>query len=419
MDTYYKRLDERVLERKLHSEGGVVVEGPRFCGKSTLALHLANSSVRLDQSPSLLRIAQIEPSEILRGKTPRLIDEWQLATNVWNAVRHEIDSRQKVGQFILTGSTTPTDDITRHSGAGRIGRVKMRTMSLSESKKSEERVNFANLFDKDKWTGVAGYGGLTVPEYCEEIVRGGWPSLLNSTVLQSIETVDDYVDNLSRMRLNDEDEAQTETRPERMVELMTAISRNISTEASNEKIASESKISTSITLTKYLDKMTGIFVLENLPAWRTHIRSSVQQRVKPKWHFVDPSLPASRLGLSPQKLLNDLESAGLFFESLAIRDLRIYANVLGGTVSHYRDNSGLEVDAIVQLRDGRWSAFEIKLGNERHIKAGMKNLKKLTTKVTDKVASDMVSLNVITAGNVSYHDEETNMNVISLGHLFV
>ncbi|MDR0854678.1 MAG: DUF4143 domain-containing protein [Clostridiales Family XIII bacterium] len=416
MKKYYKRLTERILTRKLEAEGGVIIEGPRFVGKSTMALQLAKSDIRLDESEEILEIARLTPKSILRGATPRLIDEWQLAPNIWNVLRHEIDQRQEVGQFILTGSATPTDDVTRHSGAGRIGRVRLRTMSLYESNNSEKIVNFKNLFDREAQKDLSGYGGLTIEDYCEQIVRGGWPSLINMPIDQAIEAVDDYVDNVTRLNLADD---ENETDPNRMRGLIQAISRNIATEASKEKITREAGIATTVTSTKYIDRLSRVFVLENLPAWRTHIRSTIQMRVKPKWHFVDPSIAVSSLGLSPNRLLNDLPATGFFFESLAIRDLRIYASMIGGEVFYYRDSSGLEVDAIVQLRDGRWSAFEIKLGGKDRIVEGVGNLRRMFNRLTDKKQADMMSLNVITGGNVSMHNAEKDVNVISLGHLWV
>jgi predicted AAA+ superfamily ATPase len=415
MSTYYKRLHEDVIKKKLQVNGGVVVEGPRFVGKSTTALQLAGSSVRLD-SPKISQAAEITPEALLEGDTPHLIDEWQLAPQIWNLVRHEIDDRHKKGQFILTGSATPDDEITRHSGAGRIGRVRMRPMTLFECERSTAQINFADLFDSDKQRIESVLGGLSVAEYCDEIVRGGWPELFKQSTSDASLALEDYVDNISRVDLGNIEE---HSNPVKVTRLMEALARNVSTETALSTLSKESDISSFDTINKYIDQLQRIFVLEPLPVWSNHIRSSAKMRIKPKWHFADPSIAASLMGVTPRSLLEDLPAAGFFFESLAVRDLRVYADILGGKVSFYKDSSDLEVDAIVQLRDGRWAAFEIKLGGESNIKKGIKNLELLTRRLKEDKLETMMSRNIITGGELSYHDYETGVNVISLGHLMV
>ncbi len=330
-------------------------------------LHFAASSVRLDASPELAALAETSPQAVLVGDTPRLVDEWQLAPTLWNAVRHEVDIRGVPGQFVLTGSATPSDDVTRHSGAGRFHRVTLRPMSLAESGDSTGAVAFASLFDG----------------------------------------------------------ADVRVDPLRMRALIRALARNVATEMPATRLGTEAEIEDGTRMArgvsaqsarKYLDTLTRVFVLEEQPAWAPHLRSRVRLRVQPKWHFVDPSLAAAALGAGPQSLLDDVRTLGLLFESLCIRDLRVYAQSLDGSVFHYRDEVGLEVDAIVELRDGRWSAFEVRLGSTASINAAASNLSKLAAKVSAQRAERLCSLKELTAGTTS-HTRPDRVNVIALGHL--
>jgi predicted AAA+ superfamily ATPase len=362
--------------------------------------------------------AALMPAVVLSGDTPRLIDEWQLVPSIWNAVRYEIDRRRAKGQFILTGSVAPSDDISAHSGAGRIARLTLRTMSLAESGDSEKSVNFNDLFVKERQIG--GLGGAKIEDYARLIVRGGMPALVREKTEIAHEAMLDYVENVAYADMRTLASPPT---PERIAALIRSLSRNISTEATLEKLAAETGLidSTSIavaTIRKYLDQLAEIFILEELPAWKTHIRSAVQQRVKPKWHFVDPSIATAALRLLPFAILNDITAYGVFFESLAVRDLRIYADVLDGKVYHFRDSSGLEIDAVVELPDERWAAFEMKLGSTASIEEAANNLRKLLTRLAPEKSAQCQSLNVIIAGNSSYTRKD-GINVISLGHLFV
>jgi predicted AAA+ superfamily ATPase len=277
-------------------------------------------------------------------------------------VRSEIDNRTAKGQFILTGSASPGDDISAHTGAGRIARLTLRTMSLAESGDSIKTVHFNAFFVKN--TQISGFGGAVIEDYARLTVRGGMPALIGETPEIASEAMRDYVENIAYVDMRTWTSPPT---PERIAALIRSLSRNISTEASLEKLAAETGITdkssiAASTVRKYLDRLSAIFVLEELPAWRTHIRSSVQQRVKPKWHFVDTSIAAAALRLLPNALLNDFDAFGLFFESMAIRDLRVYADALDGKVYHYRVSSGLEIDAVVELPDKTWAAFEIRAG---------------------------------------------------------
>jgi predicted AAA+ superfamily ATPase len=417
MGNYERRLLDEKIDKKLKSTGGILLKGARFCGKTTTAMHHAASVVRFDESEQIRHQAVLAPRTVLQGDTPRLLDEWQMAPSIWNAVRSEIDRRAAKGQFILTGSATPSDDISSHTGAGRIARLTLRTMSLAESGDSTRAVKFSDLFTKN--TQVGGLGGAAIEDYARLIVRGGMPALIRETADIASEAMRDYVENVAYIDMRMFAAPPT---PERITALIRSLSRNISTEASLEKLAVETGIIdkssvTASTVRKYLDQLSGIFILEELPAWRTHIRSAVQQRVKPKWHFVDTSIAAAALRIMPNALLNDFDTFGMFFESMAIRDLRVYADMLDGKAYHYRDSSGLEIDAIVELPDETWAAFEIKLGSTKSIDEAAGNLQKLLTRLAPEKAAQCASLNVVIAGTSSYTRSD-NVNVVSLGHLY-
>jgi predicted AAA+ superfamily ATPase len=419
MKEYFNRLVENQIKDTLSAMGAVLIQGPRAVGKSTTSRRLSKSSISIDESLHLTEIAKGNPEIILKGDTPRFIDEWQLAPPLWNAVRHEIDTRQETAQFILAGSASPTTDITRHTGAGRIGKVTMYPLSIFESNDSTQQVDFNELFH-NKHLKVAGYGGLNMEQYTQKIVVGGWPGLIGKAEKQSQLYLSNYLDDISRIDMGSD---ILKTDPVRMHALIRAISRNISTEIPVTKLAKEAQLDTDSlspqSARKYIDQLTQIFILQELPAWATHIRSNVRQRVNPKWHFSDPSLAAVALGISSEQLIKDPKTLGYFFESLAIRDLRVYAQALSGDVYHYRDETGLEVDAIIELRNGKWLACEIKLGGSGFIAEGIKNTIKLKNKLENSKLKDMVGLCVITAGKESYTDKETGVHIISLGHLYV
>ncbi len=418
IDMYKERLIDEKIARKLKSTGGILLKGARFCGKTTTAMKHSASMVRLDSSEQIREQATLMPEIVLAGDTPRLIDEWQLVPSIWNAVRYEIDQRATKGQFILTGSSSPSDDISTHTGAGRFARISLRTMSLTESKDSHQVVNFRNCFSKG--TTVGGFGGAKFKDYAHFLVRGGMPALVDETSEIAQEAMRDYVENISYIDMQRLDNPPT---PERIAALIRSLARNISTEVTLEKLAAETGLIlpnaiAASTVRKYLDQLSEIFILEEQPSWKTHVRSTVQQRIKPKWHFVDPSIAAAALGLTATSLLKDIEAFGLFFESMVIRDLRIYADVLDAKVFHYRDSSGLEIDAIVELPNETFAAFEIKLGSTSSIDLAAVNLQKFLTRLNPEKAAKCSSLNVIIAGSSSYTRKD-NVNVISLGHLHV
>ena len=419
MPDYLHRIAEKEINETLLAMGAVLVQGARAVGKSTLAKKLAKSDISLDASASLIELAKISPDVVLAGQTPRFIDEWQMAPSIWNAVRHEIDKRQASAQFILAGSATPADDVTRHTGAGRIGRVTLMPMTLFESGNSTKQLNFRKLFENNFST-VAGYGGLTVGQYVKKIIIGGFPNLINKSEKQAHIYLSNYLDDISRVNLGTD---IIKTDPVRMRALLRAISRNIATDISITKLATEAQLDTenlsAQSARKYVDQLSQLFVLQELPAWSTHIRSNVRQRVSPKWFFCDPSLATASLALSSDKLLKDLNTLGYLFEALAIRDLRVYAQALDGEVFHYRDETGLEVDAIIELRNGKWLACEIKLGGDSSVAIGISNLIKLRNKVVESKLKSIAGMCVITAGKESYTDPKSGVHIIALSHLYI
>jgi predicted AAA+ superfamily ATPase len=421
MNGYLSRVIDARVKEYLEVFGAVILEGARATGKTTTGKHLAASSVSLDASPQLAALAQTDPSTIFAGKSPRLIDEWQLAPNVWNAIRHEVDERRTLGQFILTGSATPRDELTLHSGGGRFGRIRLRTMSLYELGASSGAVSLNTLLRDNPPVGAV--GGPDVRAYTTLIVKGGWPAVVDLDEAKARIYLEGYLEGIIRVDIGGRTDA------ERMRVLIRSLARNLSTEVALKNLAREARIFpddaseqgaeptiSEVTTRKYLDSLARIFVLEELSAWPTHIVSRVRQRVSPKWHFVDPSLAAAALGLSTDSLLAEPLVLGFFFESLAIRDLRIYAGLRGGSVMYYRDETGLEVDAIVEMIDGRWAAFEIKLGGDAQIDEGAASLRKLYGKLSEGKRRDMASLNILTAGPLSYTRSD-GVNVIALGHL--
>ena len=361
--TYIERAVDTRLERLLSSMGGVLIEGPRACGKTSTGLQHAKSSIRLDESPTVVQLAELDPQAVLQGDTPRLIDEWQLAPFLWNIIRHEIDDRQARGQFILSGSAAPTDDIRRHSGAGRFARLRMRPMTLTESRPSTAQVSLSSLSASEQLTGV--HSDLTYKDLAAEAVRGGWPALTNESIGDAMDFNASYCADLTSTDL----QVSTGIRhdPVRMRRLMESLARNTATEATSGSLASDVAADGSgidrNTIRIYLDSLSVVCALEEQPAWAVSLRSRTRLRKAAKIHFCDPSLACASLHLSADRLAQAPEFFGQIFESMAVRDLLTYLNVNGGHLYHYRDETGLEVDAIAEFADGGWAAIEIKLGS--------------------------------------------------------
>lgn len=408
---YYKRLIEKEIERKLKSSGAVLVAGPKFCGKTTTCMKYQKSFVKLNTKQAIA-MARMNPGGVLDGETPRLIDEWQKAPDIWNQVKDDLDFHYEFGKYILTGSSTPADKTeVHHSGAGRITPVRMRPMSLWESKDSKGTVSLAELFKGGKPIPWDLNSDFSLSDVAHLICRGGWPISVLAPKEIAIEITKNYYNGLFVFE-DCENERFRNKNPEIMKMIVRSYARHISTEAAVSTIIADVRQSNERTMdTKtyddYNEALNDIFIIEDMPAWNPNIRSKTSIRSTPTRHFVDTSIACRALGAGPEDLLNDLESFGLFFEDMAVRDLRIYSDVLGGEVRHYRDNAGLECDAVIHLENGSWGAVEIKLGGDDLIEAGASSLKLLKAKIEEKSNEKSPSfLMVLTAVGGAYQRED-------------
>lgn len=403
MADYYNRFVEHTIERKLKSSGAVVIEGPKFCGKTTTSLRYAKSSVRLNTAHSI-ELAKLETRNILKGETPRVIDEWQTVPDIWNEVKGWIDEKPGFGQFILTGSSTPADKSRiYHSGAGRITKIKMRPMSLAESKDSKCTVSLGELFKNPDAEVFDENKASSLEKIAHYLCRGGWPLSVLAGEDIALDVTRNYYEGLFNFEYSENEKFRNKN-PELMRMILRSYARNISTQApvktiQSDIISSNNRTLDIKTLDDYLDALRDLFIIEDIGAWNPNLRSRAAIRTTPTRHFVDTSIAAAVLGISPADLMNDLKSFGLFFEDMAVRDLVIYSSVIGGTVRHYRDSSGLECDSIIHLDNGQWAAVEIKLGGEKLIEEGAESLKKLN-KVIDE--AEPAFRMILTATGPSY-----------------
>lgn len=404
---YFPRIIEKEIERKLETSGAVLVYGPKFCGKTTTCMLYQKSFVKLNTRQSIA-MARLNPKGALDGEEPRLIDEWQMAPDIWNQIKDALDQDYRFGRFILTGSSTPADktDIY-HSGAGRITTAFMRSMSLWESNESTGEAQLSDLFEggaQFKW--VVGQD-QKLEKIAFYICRGGWPIAVISRPEIALEITKNYWNGLFIFE-ESENERFRNKKPEVIKMILRSYARNISSEASAATIIKDVRQSNersmdAKTFNDYLDAIKDIYIIDDLQPWNPSIRSKTSIRTTPTRHFVDTSIACRALNISPNDLMNDLETFGLFFEDLAVRDLRIYASSLGGEVRHYRDNSGLECDAVIHLEDGRWGAVEIKLGGEKLIDEGCRSLNLLKSKIMNKSSEKAPAfLMVLTAVGDAY-----------------
>jgi uncharacterized protein len=418
---YTPRIVDAELGRRLAATGAVVIEGPKGCGKTATARRVAGSEVLLDVDENARRMISIDPRLVLDGAVPRLFDEWQLEPTLWNHVRRAVDDRQLPGQFILTGSAAPTDDITRHAGAGRLTRLRMRPMSLFESGRASGEISLRALLARD--AARSPETALTVTDIAELVAVGGWPGNLTRTGAQSIQAARDYLDEIRRVDLSRVD--RTTRDPGKVGRLLRALGRHVATVVSLTTLAADTTGADGAdaadgtlardTVVDYLDALERLMVIENQPAWAPHLRSRSRIRNAAKRHFVDPSLAVAALRTTPEQLLADLNLLGLLFESLVIRDLRVYAEASDATVLHYRDSTGLEVDAIVEVADGRWAAFEVTLG-QRQVDAAAETLTRFATRVDTAQCGEPTALGVITATGYGYRRPD-GVHVIPIGAL--
>ena len=407
-EKYMSRIADNVLDTALEASGAVLIEGPKWCGKTRTAEEKANSILYMqdpDLTASYMKAAETKPSILLKGDTPRLIDEWQMAPVLWDAVRFAVDKRRASGQFILTGSAVPMDNATAHTGTGRISRMMMRPMALFESLESNGSVSLKNLFDGT--TDGEGMSSLTIEGLAFTLARGGWPASIGEKESVALKRVYDYVEAVINIDVSRVD--GVEKNPARVRALMRSLSRNVSKMANFSTIqggiAGDEESMSEKTIASYLNALRRIFVVEDLPAWSPAMRSKTTIRTSPKRHFVDPSIAAAVLRVAPDGLLQDFNTFGLLFESLCVRDLRVYAHAIDGEVFHYRDRNGLEADAVVHLRDGRWGAVEVKMG-AKEIEMATENLKKLRDKINVDKMKEPSFLMVLTGGELGYRRDD-------------
>jgi predicted AAA+ superfamily ATPase len=412
---YRPRVVDSELAQRLKAVGAVVVEGPKACGKTATARQLAASEVLLDVDASARQALAVDPALVLDGPTPRLLDEWQVEPAIWNHVRRAIDDRGRSGQFVLTGSAVPADDVTRHTGAGRIARLRMRPMSLFEVGRSSGRISLAGLLDGQ--IEPCPDPGLAVADLAEEIAIGGWPGLRDRQAPNVLSALRGYLDEIARVDVSRVDTARRD--PDRVTRLLRSLARNTATRAAATTLAADAGGSDGPlkddTVRDYLRVLDRLMVVEDQPAWAPHLRSKHRLRTAPKRHFVDPSLAVAALRTTPERLLHEIITLGFLFESLVVRDLRVYAQPADAQVLQYRDSGGLEADAIVEARDGRWMAFEVKLG-QRHVDEAAAALLRFAGRVDTARCGEPALLGVIVATGYGYRRED-GVAVVPIGAL--
>lgn len=417
---YIPRITDTLLKERLKTFGAVTLEGPKWCGKTTTAKSHAFSEISIADPEGGFRnrtLAELEPQIALEGANPRLIDEWQEVPHLWDAVRYECDRRNKKGLFILTGSSTPKAR-PMHSGAGRIARLRMSTMTLQEMGISTGDISLSGLFEGKAYATAS---QTTLPDIAELVVRGGWPSEIKSTTKQAMQTAVSYLDAVIEDDISEVDETYRD--PQKVRNLFASLARNESTLATKKTILSDiaeyssSRVSLSEpTLDSYLGALRRMYVVEDIPAWSPPLRSPIRIRSAAKHHLADPSLAAAALGATPEALIKDPKTLGCFFESLAAHDLLVYAQAMDANLMHYRDNAGLEVDLIVERRDGSWGAFEVKLGAAQ-IENAAASLNALERKINKQGDSSPLVKGIIVGVGAIGHMREDGVQVIPLDTL--
>lgn len=422
MKEYRPRIVDEMIKDKLEAKGAIVIEGPKWCGKTTTALQVAGSVLRMDEPSKRdanIQMSEIDPGRLLIGETPRLIDEWQIAPKLWDATRYEVDTRGEEGQFILTGSAVPveSEEIT-HSGTGRFTWLMMRPMSLYESGESSGEVSLKELFSKpDK---IVGTNDNNIDDIAFQICRGGWPHAIGMKEKAALSQAEDYYDAVVKSDINRADGVNKN--PERVKRLMRSFARNQGAQTANttlkdDIIANDVDSLNEDTVAAYINALKKIFVVEDMPAWNPNLRSKTAIRSSDTRYFVDPSIASAALGIGPSDLINDLNTMGLLFETLCVRDLRVYAEFLGGDVLHYRDKSGLECDTVIHLRNGNYGLAEIKLGGQKLIEEGVENLKSLEDKIdTEKMPGPSFMMIIVGVGDFAYRRED-GIYIVPIGCL--
>lgn len=420
---YKKRVADLILERRLQGKGAILVEGPKWCGKTTTAKQYAKSLLDLGDSAVLLnsQIAlQVNPSSLLSGEVPRLVDEWQTIPSLWDMIRSEVDRRQEVGQFILTGSSVPIEqEKIMHSGTGRIGRIIMRPMSLWESGESNGAVSLNDLFDNkdvEVQTNV-----LKMEDIAYLICRGGWPkaTLLNKNL--ALDEAFDYYEAIYKTDIHRVDKVRRNSERTRL--LLRSYARNQGSSVSLNLLANDIKNNDNVSITyetisDYIDALKKLFVIEDMPAWNPNLRSKAAIQTSDTRYFVDPSIAANALSIGPSDLMNDLRTFGLFFESMAVRDLRVYADALQGNIFHFRNSAGLECDAVLHRRNGTYGLIEIKIGGANLIDQGAETLLNLASKIdSDKMQTPSFLMVLTAVGDYAYRRSQDGVYVVPIGCL--
>lgn len=412
MKKYRKRIADDILKRKLEGKGAVLIEGPKWCGKTTTAEQIAASVLYMDdpeKKAQNITMAELSPKRLLKGEAPRLIDEWQLAPKIWDAIRFEIDHGGELGRFILTGSAVPADtrDIS-HSGTGRFAWLTMRPMSLYESGDSSGEVSLKALFDGEK--DIDGGADIEIDRLAFLVCRGGWPQAIDMRDEIALEQAVDYYDAIVHYDINRADNVQKN--PERIKRFMRSYARNQGTQIANTEIARDIAVNNEPlmdqeTIASYINALKKIFVIEDMPAWNPNLRSKTAIRTSNTRYYIDSSIAVAALGIGPNDILSDLKTFGFLLETMCVRDLRIFADALGGEVYHYRDKGGQECDAVVHLRNGKYGLIEIKLGGDRLIEEGAINLIAMKAKIdTDKMQAPSFLMVLTGIGDYAYcrHD---------------
>lgn len=423
MESYRHRIMDDLLKRKLQAKGAVLIEGPKWCGKTTTAEEIAASKVllaRTDTKESFRSLLEIDMDTALAGAAPMLIDEWQTVPKLWDAVRYTVDHRRTMGQFILTGSAVPdkkAEEEREHSGTGRFGWLTMRPMTLFESGESNGSVSIGELFTAQE--DILETNELKLQDIAFLICRGGWPMAVGLPEEAALEQAFDYYDAVTKEDIVKVDGVKRTS--ERAQRLMRAYARHQGTQASIATLREDLKNNESATLddntiSSYLDALKKIFVVEDLPAWNPNLRSKTAIRTADTRYFVDPSIATAALGLGPKDLINDLKTMGFFFEAMCIRDLRVFAEALNGKVYHFRDKSGLECDAVIHLRNGRYGLIEIKLGGKSLIDEGAATLNSLEAQIdTTRMKSPSFKMILTATGEHAYRRPDDGIYVVPIG----
>lgn len=419
--SYRPRIVDSALKRKIRGKGAVLIEGPKWCGKTTTAEQISNSILSVDDPTTVkanITVSEIDPEKLLAGEQPRLLDEWQVAPKLWDAVRHHVDHHKGQGQFVLTGSSVPADvSETIHSGTGRFGWIVMRPMTLFESGDSTGEVSLGALFESSE---ISGYSDLDLDRLAFLICRGGWPESVDMEPDVALDQAFDYIDAVIRKDMSRVDNIRRD--PQKVRSLLRSYARNIGTQISQAAISADisSNGTTTVneeTVSEYLQALRKLYVVEDMKAWNPNLRSKTAVRTSDTRYFVDPSLAAASLRVGPSDLMKDLNTMGFFFEALVVRDLRVYAESLDGDVYHYRDNLENECDVVIHLRNGRYALIEVKLGGESLIEEGVKTLKGVLRRIDTSKMGEPAFMAVVTGTDRYAYKRDDGIMIIPIGTL--